>query len=734
MVAITFQSGQETSAATLADYVKARVDQVANDTLPTGAIFPLPSGATDTVRSLAGLSTNVVVRWMDPISFSSSGNSTNPVELPRFGANADYTAFFGDGWDAGGNLSPIYAGSSHSGWAWVNHEYVSNNRPRPTAAPTGQHLTLARLMRSLSLLNQDPSVSVWSNRSLVDYGNLWKKNVGGSWFRIVQDPQSREWNVDLGAKALRFDATSSTLTKVVGTALSAADKDDSGNALPEGVVAGIHSDCSGGQTPWGTVISAEENVQFGYGDLETAWNSRNDLSFTTTGESPNTYLAGGTINPVVAPSVSADFSPTTGSDVDSVNARHNRDMHGYLVEIDPTVAPDEYYGKTTPGVGHRKIGGMGRARWENAAFVTGADFQLVPGQPIVIYSGDDRRSGRIYKFVSTGVYTAGMTRAQIRQLLDTGKLYVAHFAGLDNRTGMEILNGQGQSVVPTDAAPGQGSWIELSVDNTTQQAPNAGATIPRADGTTYTYPNFTVGQALKDTAYNGLGGFPNDDEVRRALFTASNKIGIMELNRPEDLEWNPLDPSGTPTLYIAFTEHGTTTALRQNGTIITATLDAGGAWVRRSRDASNPEEATGRGSERSGGIFALHEADPAAPGTSLTFTYFRVWRGKKQGDTGYDALYDAAKPDNLAIDKDGGVWFGTDGNFEASSAADALYYLDLDPAHKATTMPTYGKAFRVVATPSDAEATGPAFTPDMKTLFFNVQHPGESVYSAWPSP
>jgi uncharacterized protein len=736
MVAVNFQNAGDTTATNLADYVKARVEQVTTQSLPAGVVFPLPGASTDTVRTVSGLSSNVVVKWLDPITYfdgDSDNNNFDPARVPRFGANADYTAFFGDGWDAGGNLSPVYAGSSDSGWAWVNHEYISNTRPRPTAAPLGQHLTLARFMQSLRMLNQDPFASVWSDQALKDHGRHWKQQVGGSWFRVVRDLQSGEWNVDLTAAARRFDATSRTLTKVVGTRLSAIDKDDSGNALPEGVVTGIHGDCSGGQTPWGTLITAEENVQFGYGDLETAWDSRNNLVFTTTGENPNTFLAGGNITPVVAPSTTADFSPTTGNDTESVNARHNRDMHGYLVEIDPTAATDEFYGKTTPGVGHRKIGGMGRARWENAAFVTGADFKLVPNQPIVIYSGDDRRSGRIYKWVSAGVYTTSMTRAQIRQLLDTGKLYVAHFAGLDNRTGMEILNGQGQSVVPTDTAPGQGQWIELSVDNTTQKAPNANATIVRTDGTTYAYPDFSVGQALKDTAYNGLGGFPNDDEVRRALFTASNKIGIMELNRPEDLEWNPSDPSGTPTLYIAFTEHGTTTALRQNGTLITATLDPSGTWVQRSRTTTNAEENTGRGGDRSGGIFALREAAPAAPGTSLTFTYFRAWRGKRSADAGYDARYDAAKPDNIAIDKEGGVWFGTDGNFEVNRTADALYYLDLDPAHKLTPNPTYGKAFRVVATPSDAEATGPAFTPDMKTLFFNVQHPGESIHSVWPA-
>jgi secreted PhoX family phosphatase len=64
--------------------------------------------------------------------------------------------------------------------------------------------------------------------------------------------------------------------------------------------------------------------------------------------------------------------------------------------------------------------------------------------------------------------------------------------------------------------------------------------------------------------------------------------------------------------------------------------------------------------------------------------------------------------------------------------SDAIYYLDLDDAHRATTVPTYGMAFRVAAAPSDAETTGPALSAGMGTLFFNVQHPGEFIDSSWP--
>ena len=49
-----------------------------------------------------------------------------------------------------------------------------------------------------------------------------------------------------------------------------------------------------------------------------------------------------------------------------------------------------------------------------------------------------------------------------------------------------------------------------------------------------------------------------------------------------------------------------------------------------------------------------------------------------------------------------------------------------------------GKVVRAASAPRDAELTGPWFSPDGKTLFLSVQHPGEQTKeinhptSAWP--
>jgi secreted PhoX family phosphatase len=464
------------------------------------------------------------------------------------------------------------------------------------------------------------------------------------------------------------------------------------------VLAGIHNDCSGGQSPWGTVISAEENVQGAYGDLETCWDS-NQKFLVGRGFDPGSY-----IRPLITASTSGEFGRA-----DSIQTRHGRDVYAYLIEIDPGQATTNYYDSVAAGGdgrGHAKLGAIGRARWENATFVTGPDWRLIDGEPIVIYTSDDRRGGRMYKFVSSGVYTEGMTRGEVRALLDEGRLYVSHFEDLDNTTGYTLLS---TGEVPTADNPGQGRWILLSVDST-DVPPNAAA---------LGQPNITVGEALRDVDYNGIGGFETQNDVLLALFTTANKLGTSELNRPEDLEWNPLDPSGNPKLYFAFTNHTGRTALDQNGVLVPPAVHSTQAPLR---------------TDTLGSVFALEYLPGVSAASADTFDYYAVWVGRSgQG------LYSAANPDNLMIDSQGRVWFGTDGNVGTNGTADAIYLIDQDPSHAAgqpgIVNPTFGEAIRVAATPADAEATGPALSSDERTLFLSVQHPGENTGAfptSWP--
>ena len=671
------------SDADMATYVRRLVHRMWQGLATPG--FPLANDPiAEDVRTLPALRAQVVVKWFDPLTPSDA------FDAPRFGAGTDYNAFFGDGWDDHPRNSPFWNGHPRKGWMWSNHEYVGNARPTATTAPTGEMMTFARYLAFHGVLTNDVTSSIWSPEALSAYFLALKQQIGGSWYRLEQNRHTLAWKLVRHPQARRFDATDRTLFTVTGFQSLTPDHDDSGQPLPANVVTGLSNQCAGGVTPWGTIVTAEEDWQYLYGPLEICFDSQRKF-VAGAGCDP-----GGPIVLDGSPSPSGIFSPILDP-----GQQHRKDRTGFISEIDPRAWPDEYYGQHQPGVGHRKIGGIGKSEFEAATFAVDAKWRLRDKRKVVMYAGVDLRGGRIHKFVSKKVYKKHMSRAQIRALLDEGDLYVSHFEDLDNATGYKIFS-TGQ--VPTEAAPGRGRWIRMSLDNHSQIAPNAAALGD---------PDKTVGEALADDSWNGMGGFTSDDHVHMAVVTAGVKLGLSELNRPEDTEWNPRDPSGHPRLYVSFTQHTTRTSLRQDGTLVPPAEHA----------------ATAPRTDRHGSIFAIEEDSPEDPAHSDGFSYFAVVLGSPGQD-----VYHFSNPDNLVLDAHGGVWFGTDGNVGANTRPDAFYYVDLEPAHRSGATPTYGLPFRVVADPSDAEATGPFFNPDMTTLFFSVQHPGEGRPSQWPQP
>jgi len=637
--------------------------------------FPVPIGQTQGLRTIAGLHMSVPVAWLDPLGWGEGADDL------RLGSNADFLAFFGEGWDEG-SLSPWGRGRSDVGWLWVSHETLSGTSPAVGRAPSGQQKTLASLLAYLGAYPIDVTVAAqWTSTFVEAAITRHKQQIGGSWIRLVLDEATLEWSRDRGATSRRFDSTSNTRLRVLGFDGPRADHDDNGVALGTDVIVGTGSNCSGGVSPWGTVVSGEENVQDNWGDIEPWW----------TGD--NAFIAGQGFDPgqritfTRTPSSGSAFGRSTRS-----GTKHDRDLQGFLTELDPRRPSTEYLDQVDDGRGHAKWAFMGHARYENVTFVTDADGQLVDGEPIVMYGGDDRLGGRVYKWVTSAPYVAGMSQADIRAMLPDGTLYVAHMIDLSRATGVTLTSGQ----LPTRAVPGSGRWVELSLasEDIAPNAPALGA------GT-------TVGQALQDAQWNTVGAFGSDDDVRHALQSAGHKLGVSELDRPEDVEWNARDPFGTPRLYIALTKHSGQVALDQSGVRYASATHAS--------QSPRRQDVTGR-------IWTLEEADALHPGQSHTFHYYQVWGGS----VGQGAL-DVTNPDNLLIDARGGVWFATDGNFGVNHASEGLYYLDLGPSG---TDP--GRAFRVVTMPADAEATGPAFTPNERTLFISVQNPGTSVTNHWP--
>jgi secreted PhoX family phosphatase len=189
---------------------------------------------------------------------------------------------------------------------------------------------------------------------------------------------------------------------------------------PDGrTVLGTLNNCAGGMTPWGTVLSGEENVH-NYFDASGALDPRYAESYDRYGIPSS--------NPRGWSEVDPRFDLTTEP--------HEPFRFGWIVELDPR----------DPRSVPRKHTMLGRFKHEGANIVVGGWGR------VAAYMGDDERGEYIYKFVSRGWLRKGSdaaARRANRGLLERGTLYVARFADED----------------PGDPDyDGVGRWIPLTSD------------------------------------------------------------------------------------------------------------------------------------------------------------------------------------------------------------------------------------------------------------------------------
>ena len=227
---------------------------------------------------------------------------------------------------------------------------------------------------------------------------------------------SRPWEYVKGAP-LNRRITATTAFRVDGPAaghpLLRTSADPSGRQ-----VLGTFGNCSGGTTPWGTVLSGEENFQ-GYFNA-TSIPADQDAAYRRYGI---TGRGRGWER------VESRFD--TGAEPNEVN------RFGWVVELDPS----------DPSSTPVKHTALGRLKHE------GANVTIAPDGRVVAYTGDDERFDYLYKFVSHGRYRPGESaeaRANNLTLLSSGDLYVAKFTGDGFEDGV---------------ADGTGEWLPLVVDN-----------------------------------------------------------------------------------------------------------------------------------------------------------------------------------------------------------------------------------------------------------------------------
>ncbi len=337
--------------------------------------IPLKPTDVDAVVVAENYSSQVVVRWGDAFRGSMADFDVAKMDAKyqqnSFGYNCDYVGYF-----------PLPYGSKNSGHGLlaVNNEYVNPELMFPIekeADMTKAQADVCLEAVGMSVVEVRLSDGVWE----YIYDSKYNKRHTATSLMEVTGP-----------------GRGSNRMKTV--------------AHPDGEhCVGTMANCAAGRTPWGTVLSGEENFQgmFRNAKMLTGKKEIRSAKRYGLGQEASEY-------------VFDKFYDRFDCAKDTMQAN----TFGWVAEVDP------YDPSWTP----RKRTSLGRCRHEAATTHVTKDGK------VVMYTGDDARFEYVYKFVSFGRYDAN-DRAANRDLLDRGILYVAKYN--DDGTGewLPLIHGYG---------------------------------------------------------------------------------------------------------------------------------------------------------------------------------------------------------------------------------------------------------------------------------------------------
>ena len=193
-------------------------------------------------------------------------------------------------------------------------------------------------------------------------------------------------------------------------------------------------------------------------------------------------------------------------------------------------------------------------------------------------------------------------------------------------------------------------------------------------------------------------GFADVGEVMIKTRQASDLLGATKMDRPE---WIDVDKQGW--VYCTLTNNS-----NRGGKDMPAV------------DAANP-----RANNTLGHIIRWKE-DGDHDGTAFQWNHFVLAgdtfneRAEAKGNVKGDAF---GCPDGLWVDARGVMWIQTDMSTSAMGKGDLA---TLGNNAMLAADPTTGEVRRFLVGPIGCEITGATATPDGRTMFINIQHPGES--------
>ncbi|WP_298812007.1 alkaline phosphatase PhoX [uncultured Sphingomonas sp.] len=656
------------------------------------AFTAVSKNLNDVVTVPEGYSVAVLYRLGDPIAsgvgvFANDGQDTNFAQ--RAGDHHDGMSFFG----LGATASTPDAANNTRGMLVLNHENITQAYLHP-AGPT----TVGGRRPEAEAIKEIEAHGV----SAIEV----TRASGGAWSYVQ-------------ASALNRRVTPNTPTVINGPVR--------GNAQLRTLYSadatagrGTINNCANGQMPWNTYLTNEENWA-GYfrrtaGDAAVrtaAGLAKQNVSLARYGvrEGATGNYGWSTVQPATAGDTRFakwNATATAGLAADgSADFRNEPFQYGWVVEIDPF----------NPAAPPRKRTALGRMNHEGCW-----PGRTVAGTRPAFYMGDDAQNEYIYKFVSNTAWAEADASNADRlaigdKYLDTGTLYVARFN-----------------------ADGSGQWLPLVFGQNGLTAANT------------TYP------------------FADQADVLINTRLAADVLGATKMDRPEWTAVNPVNGE----MYCTLTNNSSRTPVTTDAPNPRAYTDPKlpqGDTV----NADPPTSSQATRGNANGHVIRVRENGDTTEATAFTWDVYAFGSGADLDRTninlsGLDASNDFSSPD--------GLWFGRNTNVTGQVApvlwiqTDDGAYTDVTNCMMLAALPgrvgdggtrtvnnTLTTAAGVTTTsmtttrigaapganlkrflvgPKECEITGITSTPDGRSLFVNIQHPGENgsasnITSSWPA-